>query len=40
MEKSQEVASNKREKGSHRGYETGFCSPLAFTVLENNIFKY
>jgi hypothetical protein len=36
--RSQEVASNKLEKGPLRDYETGFCSPLALTVLEK-IFK-
>jgi hypothetical protein len=35
---SQEVASNKLEKGPHRDYETAFCSPVAFTVLKK-IFK-
>jgi hypothetical protein len=37
--RSLEVASNKREKGPHKDYETAFCSPLAFTVLEKKIFK-
>jgi hypothetical protein len=35
---SQESASNKLEKGPLRDYETGFCSPVALTVLEK-IFK-
>jgi hypothetical protein len=36
----QEFASNNLEKGPHRirDYETAFCSPLEFTVLEK-IFK-
>jgi hypothetical protein len=40
MEKywSQEVVSNKLEKGAHRDYETAFCSPVAFMVLKR-IFK-
>jgi DNA-binding MltR family transcriptional regulator len=37
--RSQEVASNKLEKGPLRDYETGLCSPLALTVLEKKIFK-
>jgi hypothetical protein len=32
--RSQEVASNKLEKGPLRDYETAFCSLLALTVLE------
>jgi hypothetical protein len=36
---SQEVASNKIEKGPLRDYETGFCSPIALRVLEKKIFK-
>jgi hypothetical protein len=35
---SQEVASNKLEKGLLRDYETAFCSVLALKVLEK-IFK-
>jgi hypothetical protein len=35
---SQEVASNKLEKGPLRDYETAFCLPLTLTVLEK-IFK-
>jgi hypothetical protein len=31
---------NKLEKGPLRDYETGFCLPLALTVLEKKIFKY
>jgi hypothetical protein len=37
--RSQEVASNKLEKGPLRDYETGFCSPLALMVLVKKIFK-
>jgi hypothetical protein len=37
--RSQEVALNKLEKGPLRDYETGFCSPLALTVLEKKIVK-
>jgi hypothetical protein len=37
--RSQEVALTKLEKGPHRDYETGFCSPLALAVLEKKIFK-
>jgi hypothetical protein len=37
--RSQEVALNKLEKGLLRDYKTGFCSPLALTVLEKKIFK-
>jgi hypothetical protein len=37
--RSQEVALNKLEKGPLRDYETGFCSPLALTVLEKKNFK-
>jgi hypothetical protein len=37
--RSQEVVWNKLEKGPLRDYETGFCSPLALTVLEKKIFK-
>ena len=37
--RSQEVASNKLEKGPLRDYETGFRSPLALTVLEKKIFE-
>jgi hypothetical protein len=37
--RSQEVASNKLEKGPLMDYETGFCSPLALMVLEKQIFK-
>jgi hypothetical protein len=36
---SQEVASNKLEKGPFRDYETAFCSLLALTVLERKISK-
>jgi hypothetical protein len=36
---SQELASNKLEKGPLRDYETGFCSPLALTVLDKKIFN-
>jgi hypothetical protein len=36
---SQEVASNKLEKGPPRDYETAFCSVLALMVLEKKIFK-
>jgi hypothetical protein len=36
---SQEVASNKLEKGPLRDYETAFCSVLALMVLEKKIFK-
>jgi hypothetical protein len=36
---SQEVASNKLEKGPLRDYKTGFCSPIALTVMENKILK-
>jgi hypothetical protein len=36
---SQEVASNKLEKGPLRNSETAFSSPLAFQVPEKNIFK-
>jgi hypothetical protein len=36
---SQEDALNKLEKEPLRDYETGFCSPLALTVLEKKIFK-
>jgi hypothetical protein len=36
---SQEVASNELEKEPFGDYETGFCSPVAFTVLQKNIFK-
>jgi hypothetical protein len=36
---SQEVASNKFEKGPLRDYETAFCSLLALMVLEKKIFK-
>jgi hypothetical protein len=32
--RSQEVASNKLEKGPLADYETGFFSPVALTVLE------
>jgi hypothetical protein len=35
---SQEVASNKFEKGPLRDYGTAFCSPLALMVLEKKIF--
>jgi hypothetical protein len=37
--RSEEVASNKLEKGLLRDYETGFCAPLALKVLEKKIFK-
>jgi hypothetical protein len=37
--RSQEVASNKLEKGTLRDYKTGFCSPVALTVLEKKIFQ-
>jgi hypothetical protein len=30
--RSQEVASNKLEKGALRDSKTGFCSPVALTV--------
>jgi hypothetical protein len=36
--RSQEVASNKLEKGLLRDYDTAFCPVLALTVLEK-IFK-
>jgi hypothetical protein len=36
---SQEVASNKLEKGLLRDYETAFCSVLALMVLQKKIFK-
>jgi hypothetical protein len=41
MEKywSQEVASNKLEKGPLRDNKTVFCSPVALAVLEKKIFK-
>jgi hypothetical protein len=29
----------KLEKGPLRDYETGFCSPMALTVLEKKILK-
>jgi hypothetical protein len=32
--RSQEIASNKLEKGPLRDYETGFCSSVAIMVLE------
>jgi hypothetical protein len=37
--RSQEVASNKLEKGPLRDYKTVFNSPVAFAVLEKKIFK-
>jgi hypothetical protein len=37
--RSQEVASNKLEKGPLRDYKTGFSSPVALTVLEKKIFE-
>jgi DNA-binding MltR family transcriptional regulator len=37
--RSQEVASNKLEKGPLRDNETAFCLLLALTVLEKKIFK-
>jgi hypothetical protein len=37
--RSQEVASNKLEKGPLRDYETAFCSVLALMVLEKKIFE-
>jgi hypothetical protein len=36
---SQEVASNKLEKGPLRDYETAFCLLLALMVLGKKIFK-
>jgi hypothetical protein len=36
---SQEVASNKLEKGLLRDFETAFCSVLAFMVLGKKGFK-
>jgi hypothetical protein len=36
--RSQEVASNKLEKGPLRDYETAFCLLLALMVLEKKIF--
>jgi hypothetical protein len=36
--KIREVASNKLEKGPLRDYKTGFCSPVALTVLEEKSF--
>jgi hypothetical protein len=35
--RSQEVASNKLEKGPLRDYETDVCSPVALMVLEKKI---
>ena len=37
--RSQEVASNKLEKGPLRDYKIVFNSPVAFAVLEKKIFK-
>jgi hypothetical protein len=36
---SQEVASNKLDKGPLRDSKKGFCSPVALTVLEKKIVK-
>jgi hypothetical protein len=35
---SPEVASNKLEERPHRDYETAFCLPRAFMLLEKKIF--
>jgi hypothetical protein len=36
---SQEVASNKLENGPIGDYKTGFCSPVALTILEKKTLK-
>jgi hypothetical protein len=37
--RSQDVASNKLEKGPLRDYDTAFCLPLALIVWNKKVFK-